>query len=805
MSDNLGSVFENNCSVMLLIDPSDGQIIDANPAAASFYGWSRETLRSMRISEINTLDEAEIRARMEDARLGRRNAFLFRHRNAHGTVRDVQVNSGLIEHDGRKLLYSIIQDASDYLATLRALEKSEHKFQQVVETAPDAIFIHTELAFSFANHQTARLLGLDDEKTLLGKPVLDYVHPDFRELARSRISHMAVTGNGAPPAEVDMLHIDGSVIHVEVSSVPMEHDGRDGILVIARDITLRRRGMERLRLSATVFENTGEGIIIADADSRIAGVNSAFSRITGYSEQEVLGKNPRLLQSGRQDRSFYRRMWKSLHEKGRWQGEMWNRRKDGSVYPQLTRINSVCDEHGDLTHYVAVITDLSDLHSSQQKIEQLYYHDLLTGLPNRIMFLSRLKSALERVNHGRRAVYVLHIDLDGFKHVNESLGLQAGDQVLQETARRLQAILSPQQLLARIGADEFAILLGGETRVEELAESVLRTLAEPISINDRVLFATASVGIAAGTQSDCDPETLLQQSDAASHQAQAEGGNLFRHYSEELGQYARDRVLLAAQLRQAIERRELIVHYQPQVDLDSARVVGLEALVRWQHPDLGVLSPDRFIPIAEDTGLIIELGNLVLETACRQAKEWLEAGIEFGCVSVNVSGIQVQRSDLQATVERILAESELPARHLELELTESFIMGTGDASVDLLRGLKRLGPAIAMDDFGTGYSSLTYLKELPFDTLKIDQSFIRRLCDNNRDAAICQAIVALGQALGFRTLAEGVETEAQRSRLQSIGCRFGQGFLFDRAVPSDDVPAVIKRLNASKVPQQGVS
>ncbi|RFF31374.1 sensor domain-containing protein [Wenzhouxiangella sediminis] len=798
MSNGPGSVFENNYSVMLLLDPSDGRIVDANPAAERFYGWSRETLRSMRISEINLLDDAEIRRRMDEARQARRNSFLFRHRTADGSVRDVQVNSGLIDHDGRKLLYSIIQDAGEYLATLRALEKSEHKFQQVIETAPDAIFIHCDLTFGYANHQTARLLGLDNEKSLIGQPVLDYVHPEFRDLARSRISQMTDTGDGAPPVEVDMLHADGSIIHVEVSSVPIEHEGREGILVIARDITLRRKGIQRLRLSATVFENTGEGIIITDHESRIVGVNRAFSRITGYAEQDVLGQNPNLLQSGRQGRSFYRRMWKTLQERGRWQGELWNRRKDGSIYPQLTRINAVSDEQGALTHYVAVITDLSELHSSQRKIERLYYHDLLTGLPNRVMFLDRLKAALGRVSGGRNPVHVLHIDLDGFKHINESLGLQAGDQVLQETARRLQGVLSSHHLVARIGADEFAVLIGGGAPPEAMAESVRSALAEPISINNRVLFATASVGIAACTQAGSDPETLLQQSDAASHQAQSDGGNLVRHYNEELGQYARDRVLLAAQLRQAIEDRELIVHYQPQVDLETGQVVGLEALVRWLHPDLGLLSPERFIPIAEDTGLITDLGELVLDTACGQARAWLDAGIDFGRISVNVSGIQVQRSDLQGTVERILFEHDLPARHLELELTESFIMGTGESAAELLGGLKQLGLCIAMDDFGTGYSSLAYLKELPVDTLKIDQSFTRSLENNQRDAAICQAIVALSQALGFRTLAEGVETRAQRERLQSIGCRFGQGFLFDRAVPPERVPAVIESINARR-------
>lgn len=799
-----GPVFENNYSVMLLIDPSDGSIVDANPAAEQFYGWPRAVMRRMNITEINTLDDAEIRRRMDEAREARRNTFLFRHRRADGSVRDVQVNSGLIDHDGRKLLYSIVQDAGPYLAALRALEKSEHRFQKVVETAPDAIFVHSGLAFLYANRQTAQLLGLEHEEALIGRSVLDFVHADHQALARSRISRMTETGAGAPSAEIDMVRADGSIVNVEVCSVPIEHEEQPAILVIARDITLRRRGSERLRLAATVFENTGEGIIITDADNRIVGVNRAFTEITGYAESEVVGRNPRLLRSGRQDKAFFDQLWSELQSDGRWQGEVWNRRKDGSAYPQLTRINAVCDESERLTHYVAVITDLSDLHNSQQEIEHLYYHDMLTDLPNRLLFRQRLEKALLQLSGDKSVVFVLHVDLDGFKHINESMGLQTGDLVLLEAARRLQEAVGPGQTIARIGADEFAVLTTRNRQAETLAAAVVQTMARPIQVDDKALFVTASVGIAAGRSRDCDPETLLQQSDAACHQAQAEGGNLFRHYSDELGSYARDRVLLAAQLRQAIERDELTVNYQPQVDLESGQVIGLEALVRWQHPDLGLLGPDRFIPIAEDTGLIVDLGSSVLRNACRQARLWMDEGVPFKRLSVNISGIQVQRSDLHATVEQILNECGLPPACVELELTESFIMGTREAAAQLLQDLRGLGVCIAMDDFGTGYSSLAYLKELPFDTLKIDQSFTRNLVSDPRDAAICQAITTLGHSLGFRTLAEGVESEAQRDRLLELGCRFGQGFLFDQAVPAERVPDVIARINARRTSAQGL-
>ncbi len=793
-------VFENSHSVMLLVDPETGAIVDANAAAAAFYGWSRETMRQMNIGEINTLDQTRLRQRMDQARQAQPSSFVFQHCMADGSFRDVQVVSGPVDYQGRELLYSIILDATPYLAALKALNQSEQRFQRLVEAAPDAIFVYADLKLLYANRQTAELLGLEHESALLGQPVLDFVHPDYWPLARNRISQMNEAGATVPPAEMIMRRADGSPVHVETSSVPTDHDGQPAILVIARDITRRRRGNERLRLASTVFENTGEGIIITDANNRIIGVNRAFTEITGYAEAEVVDRNPKLLRSGRQDRAFYRRVWHDLRHAGWWQGELWNRRKDGSLYPQLTRINAVRDDNGRLSHYVAVITDLSEVHDTRQKLEHLYFHDLLTELPNRLMFRLQLKNALAELGQSGERIHVLHVDLDGFKHINESLGLQAGDLVLQEAAQRLRKSLPEDHLLARIGADEFAVLLTQGAPVETLAEQVRMSLAEPITVNDRVLFATASVGVATGRRKEDDPESVLQQSDAASHQAQSEGGNLVRHYRGDMSQYARDRVLLAAQLRQAIQAGELVMHYQPQVELDSLRVVGMEALVRWPHPELGLLAPDRFIPIAEDTGLVVQLGRWVLAQACRQARQWLDAGIAFGRVSVNVSGVQVQRGDLRPMIEQILLETRLPAACLELELTESFIMGNGESSAALLGQLKLLGLALAIDDFGTGYSSMASLKELPFDTLKIDQSFISAVDTSERDAAICQAIVALGRALGFRTIAEGVETEGQRERLLALGCRYGQGFLFDRAVKAERVPAVIDNINQRQSP-----
>ncbi len=790
------SLFENSHSVMLLIDPGDGRIIDANPAAETFYGWTREQLRQMNISCINTLSREQVRQEMEAARRAHRNHFRFRHRRANGSVCDVEVFSGAVEVDGRELLYSIVLDATARVRAENALHRSEHRFRTLVEHAPGAIIIQARGRILYVNHCALDLFAAASSDELIGTSMLERVHPDWRERQRERARRIFNTNSAQEPTEMAFQRLDGNQVPVEIACMPIEYDEDSAVLIIARDITERRRAQERLRLSDTVFNCTGEGIMITDNRPCILAVNPAFTQITGYSEAEVLGRNPKMLQSGRQDRKFYERMWRSLAQKGAWQGELWNRRKDGSIYPQISRINAISDG-GKVRYYVAVVTDLTELKSSEERIEHLYYHDLLTGLPNRTLFRARLERALMHAGAGERAVCMLQVDLDGFKHINESLGLNVGDEVLLKTADRLRRLLAPEQILARIGADEFAVLLQGEQRGAMLAREIVKTMSRPMQVEGRMLFVTASVGLANCTSSDCDVETMLMHCNTAVHQAKSDGGNTLHAYTGALSSYARDRVLLAARLRQAIDANELILHYQPQVELATGRVTGLEALVRWHHPEEGLASPDRFIPIAEDTGLIIALGEKVLAMACRQARAWLDQAVPFGMLSVNVSGVQVLRSNLVDTVSGILADSGLPADCLELELTETFVMDSREAATDLLDQLRALGIRLAMDDFGTGYSSLSYLKELPFDTLKIDQAFTRNLTVDEREAAICRAIVTLGRALGFRTLAEGVETSEQRRMLCEIGCDNAQGYLFGKPVPAEDIAGVVAAINGN--------
>lgn len=562
-----------------------------------------------------------------------------------------------------------------------------------------------------------------------------------------------------------------------------------------QDITEQRKTEEQLRLSAAVFDNTSQGIVITDTTPEIIAINRAFTEINGYSAEDVLGRNPNLLKSGCHEPEFYAAFWSELLAQGHWRGEIWNRRKDGEIYPQWVSINAVHSESGLTTHYVGVFSDLSDIKRSEAQIERLAHRDPLTDLPNRLLFRTQLEQALLRAGANRTRVGMLLVDIDGFRHVNDSLGHTVGDLALREVAKRLTALVRIDETVARISGDELALLIEADadidTRAAMMAERIGESLRKPFQVNDTEILMSASIGIAGYPEDGTDVSELLQNCDAALYQAREAGGNTYRHYARSLTDHARERVTLTSELNRAIERDELVLHYQPLVETATGRITGLEALVRWQHPERGMVFPDNFIRLAEETGLIIPLGAWVLRRACNQALEWGAAELPFGRIAVNVSGIQVQRSDFTRTLASILHETGLDAARIELELTETIVMDLREDAPQLLGDLKRLGIALAMDDFGTGYSSLAYLKGLPFDTLKIDRSFISGLPDDVAGGAIVTAITTLCNDLAFEALAEGVETEAQRQFLLGVGCRRAQGYLFSRPVPPEEVERLL--------------
>ncbi|AHY41162.1 GGDEF domain-containing protein [Stutzerimonas decontaminans] len=546
-----------------------------------------------------------------------------------------------------------------------------------------------------------------------------------------------------------------------------------------------------LKQAAAVFDSTQEGVLVTDPNQRIVHVNPAFSRITGYSTEEVLGQTPKLFASGKHDAAFYQQMWLALKANGEWSGEIWNRRKNGEVYPQWQNLRCIHDNRGKLSHYVAVFSDLSALKRSRDELDQLAHYDPLVNLPNRLLFTERAKQDLERARANKRSGALLLIDLDHFKDINESLGHSLGDALLQAVSARLSEHLEKSMTLGRLGGDEFALLCEGygAEKATALALRILDRLNEPFHIGEQELFSSASIGIVLYPYpTDVqNVEQLMRNADSALFKAKSSGRSTYAFYSQELTSQARQRVELVTALRQALEQGQLRLHFQPIYDLQTGTISGFEALVRWQHPEKGLIAPGIFIPIAEETGLISAIDHWVLEQACNQAREWLGQGHPLGFIAVNISSRLFGNGELDLQVATILARSGLEARHLELEITESAVMQDPDAALELLQRLRALGVQLAIDDFGTGYSSLQRLKRMNVHKLKIDQGFVRGLPEDRDDAAITRSVIGLAHNLGLKVVAEGIETADQAAFLLAQDCDYGQGYGFARPLPADEI------------------
>lgn len=570
-----------------------------------------------------------------------------------------------------------------------------------------------------------------------------------------------------------------------------------------RDVTEHTLAEAELRIAATAFESQ-EAMSIADANQVILKVNKAFTRVTGYSQEEAIGQTHALLNSGRQDKHFYQALQHSLKQNGYWEGELWNQRKNGEIYPEWLRITTVSDANNQITNYVAAFTDITKDKEAEQTIHNLAYYDPLTTLPNRRLLWERLNHAIEMERRDGKQLALLMLDLDRFKAVNDSMGHLAGDELLQQVAARIKARLRDVDMVARLGGDEFIVLLENITHPEDaarVAEEIVVDLSRPFKLlktrkihpelSHKVIIGV-SIGISLFPQHGDSPETLLDNADIALYKAKDEGRGCFAYFSEEFTIIARERIALENRLRHATEQRELCVYYQAQIDIDSGRIIGAEALVRWQDPTKGLISPINFIPIAEETGLIVEIGAWVLRETCRQGQRWIDAGLPSITLAVNVSPHQFRRSNISAMVEEVLHDTGFPAERLELELTESGLMENEEKAVEVLNNLRAQGVRLAIDDFGTGYSSLAYLKRFPLDVLKIDKSFIDDIPSLQDDMEITATIVAMGHILGFKVLAEGVETLEQLAFLREKGCDTYQGFIKSKPLPANEFAQLLR-------------
>lgn len=638
----------------------------------------------------------------------------------------------------------------------------------------------------------------------------DSIHPDDVERLRQCVERHVNGDTALFESEHRIRHDDGSWRWVRARGRVIEREANGKAVKLAgttRDIQDIRRAERETRVAYEVFRSMSEAVSVIDLDFTFVAVNPAFSRITGYSEAEVIGLPSNLLDSSQHSIEFYQRVRGVAVRSGHWSGEMWQRRKDGGEFLSWIELSEVTDANQQRTHFVAVVNDITQKKRAEQELRYLANYDTLTGLPNRTLLSERLSRAIIRARRQESRVAVLFIDLDHFKDINDSLGHAAGDRLLKAAAVRLQATVGPTDTVARLGGDEFTIIvedLDGVDSAGRLARELLTAFSQPLEVDERHnVSITPSIGVSLYPDHAMVPTDLLKYADTAMYQAKSEGRNTFEIYNEAMDAEARRRATLIAALRRALAQDEFRLVFQPRLSLRSDRIVGVEALLRWRSAEVGDVSPVEFIPLAEESGLILGIGEWVMREACRTLRHWRDAGLMDLSCSINVSVLQLLRAPLADQLRRILAETGVPSDRIELEVTESMVMQNAEQTLAVLHQLREVGVRVAIDDFGTGYSSLIYLKRLPIDTLKIDKEFIGDLTDDPDDKAITATIITMAHSLGLHVVAEGVETPAQLGYLRGQGCDEIQGYWLSRPLESPQAFAFVRERNES--PRSGAS
>ncbi|MCD5995266.1 EAL domain-containing protein [Pseudomonas sp. CDFA 602] len=788
--DRFASVFAQSPDILVIASLADGKILEANDAFVEKTGLTVAEVMGKTPTQLDLWGVPGIGpSLLEQLQKGNiRNLELpFR-------CKDGQTFSGLMS--AQPIILSttptvliVVRDITPLKEAQQQLRASEEKFAGAFHASPDGLAITRERdGFMLeVNEGFCRITGYDEQRCLEHSTLDLGLWADPRE-RKSLVKQMRIKGS-IHDFRARIRGSDGRIRLCELSSHSVQIGGEKCLLTISRDITERQQMQEKLHLAATVFESTAEGVLITDTNQRINAVNRAFSEITGYSESEATGMTPRLLASGVHDSAFYAAMWHQLTAEGHWQGEICNRRKNGEMFPSWLTINAVRNKEHVITHFVAVFADISRIKQAQARLDYQAHHDPLTGLPNRTLFESRLQTALLHSEESGSLGAVLFLDLDRFKHINDSLGHPIGDLLLKGIAHRLKENLRDIDTVARLGGDEFIVLLPGLLQAADaqtIAHKLLACFSAPFQADEHEFFMSASIGCSLFPDDGTDVATLVKNADAAMYRSKAKGRNRVESYTRDLTAQASERIALEQELRRALDRNELSLSFQPKVCLLSNIMVGAEALIRWSHPLFGEVPPEHFIPLAEENGMILQIGDWVLEQACRQMHEWRKTHKPFGTLSVNLAGAQLRQPHLVSRIEQLLADHGLEPECLQLEITENFIMSQTQEALAVLHKLKKLGVQLAIDDFGTGYSSLSYLKRLPLDILKIDQSFVRGLPEDSHDAAIVRAIIALGRSMQLTVIAEGVENHEQQQFLAAEGCEQMQGYLISLPLPPDE-------------------
>ncbi|UJF23321.1 sensor domain-containing protein [Shewanella sp. OMA3-2] len=687
------------------------------------------------------------------------------------------------------LLFSLLvsQFESDLLAITANDTVRDQNFivQEVIDSFDEHIWIKSTDGYYLSCNHSAEKTWKKSKFDIIGKTDHQIFDKRTADLFIESDKHAISAGKSIIVAECEDFDLSTNKVWLETVKSPIYRAGKAiGVLGFTWNIAKHKAAEEQLMLAACVFENSLEGVIITDAEGLICNVNQAFTDITGYQLDEVKGKSPSMLSSGRHSKSFFSKMWNTLLVFGKWHGEIWNRRKNGAVFPQAITISAVYDQDNSVKFFVGIFADISLLKQTEEKLKNLAYVDPLTNLPNRMQFVTNLEQEINHAARNNKQLAVLCVDIDFFKNINESLGHLIGDDIIVELSKRLSFALSDFDILARLGSDEFVVLLPNISGTDSVLSSISqlrRVFERPFIVdNSPSIRLTASIGISIYPNDGVDANGLLRNVDAAMHRAKLNGRNSYAFYNESMTIESIEQLKLQSALHQAIINNDFYLVYQPKINLSNGQTQGFEALIRWTDSVLGNIPPSEFIPLAEKIGLINDIGLWVLKTACIQGVNWLAQGNKFSRISVNVASLQLQQSDFVDKVKQILLTSGLSANYLDFEITESCMMNNQAEVIKDLKQLSAMGITISIDDFGTGYSSLNYLKKLPLNILKIDQSFVRDIPTDVNNTAIAKAIIALGHALNLQIIAEGVETEEQATFLRDSGCDFAQGYLYSK-------------------------
>lgn len=786
------SMFEDSPDPTWIIDGH--QFTLCNHAAVEILGYaSKEALNNTHPSKLSpefqpdgeaSFSKAERMMQLADERGLHR--FEWIHTRLDGSHFPAEVTLSRMTMKGRQVIYCVWRDITERKEIERKEFESQHLLTTIIDHAATLVYIHdVNNKLILCNQQFEKAVG-QQRSAILGKERHRFLPPEIAQEHYQNDLLVLRSGNTTSFEETN-LEADGLHTYLTVKNPLYSENGEAWAVVgISTDITARKRSENEGKLAATVFRHTADGIIITDSSATIVSVNQAFTSITGYHAQETIGRNPSMLQSGRHDKVFYEEMWRHIIEKGVWQGEIWNRRKNGEIFPEWQTITSVKNEAGEISNFVSVFSDITEVKHAQEKLERLAHFDALTDLPNRVLFKDRVTQALGHAKRNHKKLAIVLFDLDGFKTVNDSLGHPIGDRLLQLVAQRLSKYMRSEDTVSRLGGDEFAVLItelntSGDAILA--AQKILNASQQPYFVDEHTVMVTSSVGISIFPDDTEDGNELIRNADAAMYEAKSKGRNTYCFYQAEMTAKAQQRLSAERDLRRAIENREFEVWYQPQIDLSTQLFLGAEALVRWRDPTRGLIPPLDFIPLAEQNGMILAIGEQVLHQVCADFSEWRSLQLNAKRLAINVAGPQFYRSDIVATIKRYMDQYQIPHGALEIEITETFMMENPQEIKEILSKIQQLGVTTAIDDFGTGFSSLAYLRELPIDTLKIDRTFIRDIPSSSKDIAIVRAILALGNSMGFNVVAEGIETQEQRDFLQAEDCREGQGYYFAKPMP----------------------